>query len=248
MREDPRDARALSQRTDDLLQAGAPLPARERAAIPRAAMSSCGATRISAPTISSSIPTAWCRPSSTTARRSSTRSASTSISRTPFRSRRCARPISWSGRACATGPGPPTRSTCRWRGSPTPACCRRRVKGLSEADQEIMLAHTPVPEKRARWACWPRAATEGNFAHAELVRDLVRVALRARRALYDERAQRLPELQPRGRARLPAELDHAAELHDLGEHGHIGLDRLRPAARLTDCGAFAHGAVSTRHR
>ena len=67
---------------------------------------------------------------------------------------------------------------------------------------------------------------EGDVAHAELVRDLVRVALRARRALDDERAQRLPELQPRGRARLPSELDHAAELRDLGEQGRI---RRRPA-------------------
>ena len=73
---------------------------------------------------------------------------------------------------------------------------------------------------------------EGDLAHAELVRDLVRVALRARCALDDERAQRLPELQPRGRARLPSELDHAAELHDLGKHGRIRLDRLRPAGEM----------------
>jgi Glutathione S-transferase, N-terminal domain len=42
--------------------------------------------------------------------------ASTNISRTRFRSRRCARPILANGRACAIGPGPRTRSTWRWRG------------------------------------------------------------------------------------------------------------------------------------
>jgi glutathione S-transferase len=39
-----------------------------------------------------------------------------------------------------------------------------RVKGLSEADQEIMLAHTPVPEKRERW----RVLTKGGYSPEQL--------------------------------------------------------------------------------
>jgi glutathione S-transferase len=39
-----------------------------------------------------------------------------------------------------------------------------RVQGLSEADQEIMLAHTPVPEKRERW----RLLTRGGYSAGEL--------------------------------------------------------------------------------
>jgi glutathione S-transferase len=39
-----------------------------------------------------------------------------------------------------------------------------RVKGLSDAEQEIMLAHTPVPEKRERW----RLLAKGGYSAAEL--------------------------------------------------------------------------------
>jgi glutathione S-transferase len=39
-----------------------------------------------------------------------------------------------------------------------------RVKGLSEAEQDIMLAHTPVPEKRERW----RVLTKGGYSEGEL--------------------------------------------------------------------------------
>ena len=39
-----------------------------------------------------------------------------------------------------------------------------RVKGLSEADQEIMLTHTPVPEKRERW----RVLTKGGYSPEQL--------------------------------------------------------------------------------
>ena len=38
------------------------------------------------------------------------------------------------------------------------------MKGLSEADQEIMLTHTPVPEKRERW----RVLTKGGYSPEQL--------------------------------------------------------------------------------
>jgi glutathione S-transferase len=39
-----------------------------------------------------------------------------------------------------------------------------QVKGLSAADQQVMLAHTPVPEKRERW----RLLTQGGYSDAQL--------------------------------------------------------------------------------
>src|SRR5882724_4843171 len=39
-----------------------------------------------------------------------------------------------------------------------------RVQGLSEADQQIMLARTPVPEKRERW----RLLTQGGYSGEQL--------------------------------------------------------------------------------
>ena len=74
--------------------------------------------------------------------------------------------------------------------------------------------------------------SERDVAHPELVRDLVGVALRERRALDDERAERLPELHARGRPRLATELDHAAELADLGEERGVGLGGLGPAREM----------------
>ena len=83
---------------------------------------------------------------------------------------------------------------------------------------------------------------ERHVAHAELVRDLVGVALRPRRALDDERAQRLAQLDARGRTSLPPELDHAAELRDLGEELDVGLAAASgQPARCTESGASSHG-------
>src|SRR5262245_46734755 len=39
-----------------------------------------------------------------------------------------------------------------------------RVKDLSDADQQIMLAATPVPDKRARW----KVLTEGGYSTEQL--------------------------------------------------------------------------------
>ena len=39
-----------------------------------------------------------------------------------------------------------------------------QVRGLSASDQEIMLAHTPVPEKRERW----RLLTKGGYSDEQL--------------------------------------------------------------------------------
>jgi len=39
-----------------------------------------------------------------------------------------------------------------------------RVQGLSEVEQQIMLAHTPVPEKRERW----RLLTRGGYSDEQL--------------------------------------------------------------------------------
>ena len=59
------------------------------------------------------------------------------------------------------------------------------------------------------------------------------------------RAQRLPQLEPGGRPRLPAELDNGADLSDLGEQGPIGLGHLGPA-REVDRRARAPRRGSTR--
>ena len=39
-----------------------------------------------------------------------------------------------------------------------------QVEGLSETEQQIMLAHTPVPEKRERW----RLLTKGGYSAEQL--------------------------------------------------------------------------------
>ena len=68
---------------------------------------------------------------------------------------------------------------------------------------------------------------------------------RARRARDDHSTQRLAQLQARARARLPAELDDAAHLGDLGEQRPVGLGRLRPA-REVHRGARRPGRGSAR--
>ena len=90
------------------------------------------------PSTSSSIPTAWCRRWCTTAHRSSIRSASTSTSRMRFRRRRCVRPIPRNGRACATGPGPRTRSISARAADPRPHAAER-VQRSEPAEQQTML-------------------------------------------------------------------------------------------------------------
>ena len=63
---------------------------------------------------------------------------------------------------------------------------------------------------------------------AQLLGDLVGVRARGLRAGDDESAQRLPQRQPRRRARLPAELDDAAHLRHLGQQRLVDVRRLRP--------------------
>ena len=58
------------------------------------------------------------------------------------------------------------------------------------------------------------------------------MALREGRSLDDERPERLAELEPGGRPRLPAELDDAPELADLGEERRVRLRDLRPAREM----------------
>ncbi len=90
---------------------------------------------------------------------------------------------------------------------------------------------------------------ERDLADAELVRDLAGMALGERRALDDERAERLPQLHARGRTRLAPELDDAPQLGDLGEQRRVRLGGLRPARRDGRRPARpSHGAVSTRQR
>jgi glutathione S-transferase len=47
-----------------------------------------------------------------------------------------------------------------------------QVEGLSETEQQIMLAHTPVPEKRERW----RLLTKGGYSTEQLQASLDNVA------------------------------------------------------------------------
>ena len=67
---------------------------------------------------------------------------------------------------------------------------------------------------------------ELDLLHAQLVGDLVRVRRAAPAPRDDEPPQRLAQLQPRGRARPPAELDDPPHLGHLGEQR---LVRPRPA-------------------
>src|SRR5690349_2147514 len=61
---------------------------------------------------------------------------------------------------------------------------------------------------------------ELDVLHAQLVRDLLAVPVEGR-TLDDESPQRLPQLDPRARARLPAELHDAPHFSDLVEQRAI---------------------------
>ena len=84
-----------------------------------------------------------------------------------------------SARACATGPGPRTRSICQLARLTHASMLQARVKDLSPADQQIMLKSTPVPEKRERW----RRADQGRLF---------------RRAACDGARQRAVRVRPHG--------------------------------------------------
>ena len=59
-------------------------------------------------------------------------------------------------------------------------------------------------------------------------------------ALDDKAPERLAELNPRLRARLTAELDHAAHLGDLVEQRPVGLCDLGPAGEVHGVRPFEH--------
>ena len=90
-------------------------------------------------------------------------SASMNTSTTRFPIRRCGRRTCTSAPACATGPGPRTRFTWRWRGHPRQDAAggRRQPERARQADH---AAATPVPEKRDRW----RVLTRGGYSDDQL--------------------------------------------------------------------------------
>ena len=72
---------------------------------------------------------------------------------------------------------------------------------------------------------------ELDVLHAQLVRHLIAVPVEGR-PFDDEPAQRLPQLDSRARARLPAELHHTPHLGDLVEEGAVRLGDLGPAREV----------------
>src|SRR5262249_12312641 len=73
--------------------------------------------------------------------------------------------------------------------------------------------------------------SELDVLHAQLVRDLVDMTVEAR-AFDDEPAQRLPQLDTRGRTRLTAELHDPPHDGDLAEETPIRVGDLRPAGEM----------------
>jgi glutathione S-transferase len=93
-----------------------------------------------------------------------------------------------------------------------------RVKGLSAADQEIMLAHTPVPEKRERW----RVLTKGGYSPEQLEAALDNVIFTFRR-MEAELAARGPWLA--GATFSLGDISMAAIVHRIFELYPNRLDR-----------------------
>src|SRR5262249_36855154 len=73
---------------------------------------------------------------------------------------------------------------------------------------------------------------ELDLLDAQLVADLPRVRLGGGRALHDEPAQRLAQLDPGLRARLAPELDHATNLRHLLEQRPVGRRALGPTREV----------------
>ena len=87
--------------------------------------------------------------------------------------------------------------------------------------------------------------SEDDLLDAKLVGDLVRVRRGKRSAFGDEPPQRLAELELRGGARLPAELDHAPNVGDLGEQRvESGSAASGHGARCTDSGPARRGSAT----
>jgi glutathione S-transferase len=93
-----------------------------------------------------------------------------------------------------------------------------RVEALSEADQQIMLAHTPVPEKRERW----RLLTKGGYSAEQLLAALDNVIFIFRR-MEDELAVRGPWLA--GATFSLAEISMLAIVHRMLELHPDRIDR-----------------------
>jgi glutathione S-transferase len=101
-----------------------------------------------------------------------------------------------------------------------------RVEGLSEAEQAIMLAHTPVPEKRERW----RLLTKGGYSAEQLQAALDNVIFVFGR-MESELAERGPWLA--GATYSLGDISMLAIVHRISE---LYADRLDRAAfpRLID--------------
>ena len=143
--------------------------------------------------------------------------------------------------AATAQPSRPPRSTITssgsssWPGGAEPAAAEL----LELAGLERLLHRAEIlPELRAEHRQVRLDAqlrvdrVEHDLLHAHLVGDLVRVRLRARRALDDEPPQRLAQLQPGGRARLVRERDDATDVRDLLQQLAVRRRRLRPRREM----------------
>ena len=138
-------------------------------------------------------------------------------------------------------PSRPPRSTSTSSGSSSCPATRNRPSGSSSNSPAASAART-APSSLPSFGPslgrfgFTRSSTASTVAeldllHAQLVRDLLDMAVEAR-ALDDEPAQRLPQLDARGRARLPPELDDTPHRGDLVEKGPIRLRDLGPAGEV----------------
>ena len=134
-------------------------------------------------------------------------------------------------------PSRPPRSTITSSGSSSWPAARNRPppsSSNSPACERLLhraeiLAELRPEHRQVRLHAQLRVdRVEHDLLHAHLVGDLVRVRLRARRALDDEPAERLAQLHRRRRARLVRERDDAAHVRDLLQQLPVRRRRLRP--------------------